>query len=1455
MFNRQMAFFSTTVALLCSVCAAASEDWPMWRSDASRSASSANSLPKRFDLLWSHDFEPRKQAWDDPLNLDLMTYDRVFEPIVLGGRMFIGFNDQSKLLAVDAATGMKQWTFYAEAPVRLAPAAHNDKLYLSSDDGYLYCLQADSGQLLWKFRGGPNSQHAIGNRRLTSAWPARGGPVVYENTVYFAASIWPFMGTFIYALDCDTGEIEWVNDRTGSQYIKQPHSAPSFAGVAPQGALVATQEFLIVPGGRSVPAVFDRRTGELKYFEINAGGKGTGGSFVTADAFNYYVHTREKGTRAFNLKTGVKTAFTPNEPVLADGMLYSATTKESGPVVQAFAVSDESNAAREPAWEVSADGTGDMILTGGKLVAAGGSAITIIDVSRPGKPPTALNAARLPDGESVVRILVADKKLFVITASGKILAFGEHGDAAGREASKLTSEQWVTSDTFARELLAEVNQLGDAEGYAFWFGNSDHQFVHALETDLPYEQLAVVDVDFHRIKKLRERVDRVGIHGKITGHAALPTEFRAPKYVANMVFVAPDATDVQLMSAPEMRAIYESVRPYGGAMIVLCNDADKVSAREAIVAMNLEQAVVEDCALGVVVRRVGALPGSADWTHQYGDIANTIKSDDERVKLPLGILWFGGSSNMDVLPRHGHGPPEQVVGGRLFIQGMNCLSARDVYTGRVLWKREFEDLGTYDVYYDATYENTPLNPKYNQVHIPGANGRGTNYVVTSDRVYILEGATCMILDPATGDELGRIDLPRDLDGNRPQWGYLGVYKDVLLGGLGFANYRSRHSLEFEGDKKLKANRAGFGSKSFDLAASRALIAFDRHSGKELWRVDANHSFWHNAIVAGRDRVYCLDKNPTQIEEAMRRRGLAMPDSYRIVCLDVTSGETKWEVREGVFGTWLGYSEQHDLLLQAGAQASDRLYSEVGQGMRVYFADSGVVKWKNDTLKYAGPCILHNDLIITNANSYSESAGAFHIDSGRQKMIKNPVTGAIQPWKMTRAYGCNNIIASENMLTFRSGAAGFYDLLTDSGTGNLGGFKSGCTSNLVVANGVLNAPDYTRTCSCGYQNQTSLALVHMPEIDMWSVNALAKPEQRNPTVASLGINFGAPGDRRDSSGTMWLEYPLVGGDSAPISVEINKEAAYYQQHSSTYSASDLGWVAASGVDGVTRLRIDLDISPKIDLADGIPVADARDDAEESESGDVSLSSSDLELVTDGGTQVVGLRFSRVPLSKGDKIHEAFIQFTCDEVSDEPTDLFITGELAADASQFEAVSHDVSSRNRTQSAVAWRVMPWKKSGECGSAQRSPDLSAIVQEIVNQPDWQRNNALAMIITGEGKRVAVAAKGSGAGAAKLVIVVDSSRDIKADDATQPEAFYDAELVFANRRGDAQRVFDVYAEGKLVEKRVTVEAYRAGLQPKRVVLPRIAVKGSLDLEFRAHQGLPILNGFKLHKCEQESPK
>ncbi|MCS7468097.1 PQQ-binding-like beta-propeller repeat protein [Stieleria sp. ICT_E10.1] len=1167
MSARRLANYVSHLALLTLLSSpvVAADDWPMWRYDATRSAASPNELDSELNLVWQKQFSARTQAWDDPLNLDLMTYDRVFEPIVIDGRLIVGFNDRDKVVAMDTDTGQQLWTFYTEAPVRMPPVGSAGQVYFTSDDGCLYCVDAADGALQWKFNGAPNAQHAIGNRRLTSAWPARGGPVVRDDTVYFAASIWPFMGTFIYALDAQTGEVRWVNDRTGSQYIKQPHSAPSFAGVAPQGALVATESLLIVPGGRSVPAVFGRDDGEMRYFELNAGGKGTGGSFVAADHQHFYVHTRKKGTRAFKLDDGVKTAFMPNEPVLHDGTVYSAESKDDGSLVRAY------RADQKLDWEIEADGSGDLILAGRQLIAAGAKQITVIQLPESNRPARIVKS--IPTDKPIERLIVADGKLFAVSIDGRLRCYGR-GKPMAQPGDDPPGQRNPSDD--ARRVAGELLATGDASGYAFWFGRCDHPTAMAMAAESPFVQLAIVDTDSAAIDRTRRRLDADGHYGRVTVHHSDPRSFQSPNYVANMVFVA----DAEQLDEAEIQSIYQSVRPYGGVMHLLGHD-NQAAIAQRVGAMHLEQAVVTTGEHGVIVRRAGALPGSADWTHQYGDIANTVKSNDSRVKLPLGVLWFGGSSNMDVLPRHGHGPPEQVVGGRLFIQGMNSLSARDVYTGRVLWKRDFADLGTYDVYYDQTYENLPLDPKYNQVHIPGANARGTNYVVTEDRVYIVEGSVCHALDPATGELITDFQLPPSPTGEQEQWGYLGVYKDVLIGGLGFAMYRERNHLSFDSDKKLKSNKAGFGSKSYDRAASVALVGFDRHSGKQLWKVDARHSFWHNGIVAGGGKVYCLDRTPKQIADALLRRGQSRSDTYRIMAFDFQTGKQEWEISDNIFGSWLGYSEQHDLLLQAGARASDRLADEVAAGMAVYRGDDGSVKWSNPSLQYSGPCILHNDLIITNANSYSESAGAFFLETGKPKLLENPLTGESEPWKITRAYGCNSIIASENLLTFRSGAAGFYDLLTHSGTGNLGGFKSGCTSNLVVANGVLNAPDYTRTCSCAYQNQTSLALVHMPEIETWSVHNGASDARPGEMIRNLAINFGAPGDRRDEDGMLWLEHPVVAGDSPPLSVMTNPDTRYFSRHSSTAPFADRPWVAASGADGITELRLALTLTDKND----------------------------------------------------------------------------------------------------------------------------------------------------------------------------------------------------------------------------------------------------------------------------------
>jgi len=1425
------------VVLLASV-AARANDWPMWRCDAQRTASSSETLPSGMKLLWTRAYGPRQQAWDDPLNHDLMTYDRIFEPISMDGRLFVGFNDQDKLVALDAATGEEIWTFFTEGPVRV--------VYFCSDDGFLYCVDAKTGKLQWKFRGGPSAQHAIGNQRLVSAWVARGGPVIRDETVYFAASIWPFMGTFIYAVDAKSGAVQWVNDSTGSQYIKQPHSAPSFAGVAPQGVLVATDEMLLVPGGRSVPAAFDRSSGEFRYFKFNEGGKGTGGSFLAADDKHYYVHTRLKGTRAFDLKAGAKTAFMVNEPVLSDGLVYASVGDASKPQVRAY------GSDKKALWEISADGTGDLIRCGKHLIAAGKQAITAISLPQGGKSKTPQIHWTIPVEGTVQRLLVANGKLFAVTLEGNILCFGS--DTGSNAEPTIHAQQESRSIAFKPEAAETVSQMlsvGDAEGYAFWYGSASDEMLNTLAADSPFVQLAVVDDDKARVDRLRLRLDDARLYGQVTAHESLAAEFMPPQHIAHMVFVrqGPVATtDI----AP-IRAAYGAVRPYGGVMYLL---AEKYRSQIAasVRAMNLEQAEVSIEEHGVVVRRVGALPGSADWTHQYGDIGNTIKSNDSRVKLPLGVLWFGGSSNMDVLPRHGHGPTEQVVGGRLFIQGTNSLSARDVYTGRVLWKREFKNLGTFDVYYDATYKNTPLNSAYNQVHIPGANGRGTNYVVANDRVYIVEGDTCHALDPATGKTLLDIRLSADKSGDRKEWGYLGVYKDVLIGGTGFANYRSRNDLKFDADGNLSKNRKGFGSKSLDRAASMALTGFDRHSGKQLWKVDAIHSFWHNGIVAGNGRIYCLDRNPKRVEEALKRRGKASPDTYRILAIDHQSGSTLWEKAENIFGTWLGYSEAKDALLQAGASASDRLSDEVGTGMAVYSGKDGKVRWQNNSLSYSGPCILHNDLIITNANSYNVSAGAFNIDNGKQKLIANPLTGELQPWKITRAYGCNSIIASENLLTFRSGAAGFYDMLTDSGTGNLGGFKSGCTSNLVVANGVLNAPDYTRTCSCAYQNQTSLALVHMPKMEMWTVNiaaATADVTSSDMPVNKLGINFGAPGDRRDPKGLLWLEHPAVAGDSPPLPINVDSDGSYFRRHGSTMDGHDLPWILASGVEGVKEITIGLKQSTGSKLASGIAINHDGDDAEENEKGKVDLDSSDLELVEESETQLVGIRFNKVNVPRNATIRRAYVQFTVDEASTKKTSLIIAAEKSANAERFRSDNHDLSSRSRTAAEAAWQPAAWPTAGAAGDTQRTPDLAGMIREVVSLPDWKSGNSMAFLISGSGKRVAEAHGKDGKLAPRLVIETDAP---VTEPPRGPETPHHVRLFFGSppQAGLKRSVFDVYLQEKLVLRDVTLAPDGAASNTgESHSFENVMIEDKLRIRFVAKEGKPLISGVEITATDE----
>ena len=209
-----------------------------------------------------------------------------------------------------------------------------------------------------------------------------------------------------------------------------------------------------------------------------------------------------------------------------------------------------------------------------------------------------------------------------------------------------------------------------------------------------------------------------------------------------------------------------------------------------------------------------------------------------------------------------------------------------------------------------------------------------------------------------------------------------------------------------------------------------------------------------------------------------------------------------------------------------------------------------------------------------------------------------------------------------------------------------------------------------------------------------------------------------------------------------------------------TATALHTYASAGTYTVSLIAIDTAANPSTPVTKSITVSvpvvgslDARlasssDDAEENSSGSVNLTSADLELIHDSTDQTVGMRWTNLGIPKTATITRAYLQFRAKESQTEATTLTIRGQAADNAATFS--SSQFSSRARTGIAGTWSPPSWT-SGDAGSAQRTPDISGVIQEIVNRAGWASGNALAIIMTGTGHRTAYSYDGSAADAPLL--------------------------------------------------------------------------------------------------------
>jgi outer membrane protein assembly factor BamB len=1088
-------------------------------------------LPQRLHLSWTWELPPLKPAWPDQ---PLLQFDAAYQPVVHNRTMYLASSRTDSVTAYDLATGEERWCFRADGPVRFAPVGWSNRLFFVCDDGCLYCVDAAAGTLLWRFRGGPDGRLVLGNERLISAWPARGAPAIADGVVYFAAGIWPFMGIFLHALDARTGRVVWTNDGDGSIYIKQPHQADAFGGIAPQGRLVVAGDRLLVPGGRSVPACYDRHTGKLLHFRLADNSKRGGGPDVEVQGELFF-----NGSAAFDLATGDHLGPVGAPLVLAGDTAYTWARGEcravdlggARAVVRSEAARKQAKSPR-PAWRLQVLAGVDvprrveaLARAGSRLFAGSQGEVYALQLPLRSGPLAYAWHARV-DGRPT-HLLAAEGRLLVTTQEGRIYCFGPGRAEPIRH--KIARPTPTPADEWTDRARAILQTAAIRDGYCMVQNPRHPRLLTEIvrQSDL---RVMAVEPDGDRARELREELVRTGLHGERAAVVSgdLP-EMRLPPYLASLLILEtyPEEEDQQRNL---LRAAFAVLRPYGGKALLPLAEDRAPAVEHVVTELGLEGARVRAAGGRVLLERTGPLPGAGIWTHEHADAANTRVSRDERVKAPLGLLWFGGPSHTGILSRHGHGPQPQVIDGRAILEGPDLLRAIDIYTGRLLWETRLPALG-------KAFEN----PR----HQPGANASGSNYVSAADGIYVAHGTKCLRLDPATGRQTAAFSFPAFPGGSRPAtWSYLNVAGDFIVGGVAFP-------VPKDARKKLTSS-----------SSSKSLAVLDRRTGRVLWSTTARSGFRNNAICIGGGRLYAIDRLSFDLVVGSKRPGPEpITEPARLIAFDLATGKEAWSSTAEVFGTWLSYSAERDVVVEAGRVARDTLLDEP-RGMRAWDAARGRPLWRNAT--YAGPAMLRGDQVLMDGR-------ACDLRTGAPILRTDPLTGALVPWSWTRTYGCNTPMASQNLLTFRSGAAGYFDLCNDGGTGNIGGFRSGCTNNLVVAGGVVCAPDYTRTCTCSYQNQTSLALVPVPDAEMWTYYGR---REVTGVVRQVGINLGAPGNRKADDGTLWLEYPPVGGPSPRLTVRtVPTRPDWFRRHSSQVEGG-LGWVGASGARGLRELILKL-----------------------------------------------------------------------------------------------------------------------------------------------------------------------------------------------------------------------------------------------------------------------------------------
>ena len=204
------------------------DDWPTFRHDPSRSGTTTTSVPSSLSVSWKTKLK-----------------GALTPPVASMGKVFVARSDAHTIYALDIDSGTIAWHFTAGGRIDSPPTITDGMVLFGSKDGYVYCLRASDGELVWRFLAAPTDRRIAYYDQIESAWPVHGSVLVDKGTVYFTAGRSTYLdgGIRVYGLDPASGALRYTSVLKGPNPFKEGERDVAFF------ILGANSDVLVSEGG------------------------------------------------------------------------------------------------------------------------------------------------------------------------------------------------------------------------------------------------------------------------------------------------------------------------------------------------------------------------------------------------------------------------------------------------------------------------------------------------------------------------------------------------------------------------------------------------------------------------------------------------------------------------------------------------------------------------------------------------------------------------------------------------------------------------------------------------------------------------------------------------------------------------------------------------------------------------------------------------------------------------------------------------------------------------------------------------------------------------------------------------------------------------------------------------------------------------------------------------------